>query len=186
MEYIVQHRLLHFTNLRLREKKNPSIGGRRRRGWLVLVLGLGLGLERREELGLAAGVARGEGDGEEVLGLGDGAGAAELDDVADLELVVRVVRLVLLLDALPPLVLWVRSQPHHLHPHRLVRLRRHHTPRQLLRRLDPQRRRRARPRRGAAAPIALDPHRGRHELEAALNHQHLLDGHRPQLRLHRS
>lgn len=40
-----------------------------------------------------------------MLGLGDGTGGLELDDVADLELVVGAVRLVLVLDALPALVL---------------------------------------------------------------------------------
>lgn len=72
-----------------------------------------------------------------MLGLGDGPGSDELDDVADLELIVRVVRLVLLLDALPPVVFRVRGQPHHLHPDSLVRLGRHHASRQLLRRRDP-------------------------------------------------
>jgi hypothetical protein len=102
-------------------------------GLSVVVL---LGLERREELCLAARVAGRERDGEEVLGLGDGAGAAELDDVADLELVVGVVGLELLLDALAALVLGVRRQAHHLHTHRLVRLGRHHPPSHLLRCFD--------------------------------------------------
>jgi len=110
-------------------------GGRR---LLVVVFGGLLRLERREELRLAAGVAGRERNGDEVLGLGDGAGASELDDVADLELVVGVVRLVLLLDTLSALVLGMRRQAHHLHAHRLVRLGRHHPPRQLPRRLDPE------------------------------------------------
>jgi hypothetical protein len=114
-----------------------GLGQGSRRGRKIAGLGVVvLGLERREELRLAARVAGRERDGEEVLGLGDGAGGAELDDVADLELVVGVVGLVLLLDALAALVLGVRRQAHHLHTHRLVRLGRHHPPTQLLRRLD--------------------------------------------------
>lgn len=44
---------------------------------------------------------------------------------------------------------------------------------------------RARTTPAATLPMRASLSRPRHKLEAALNHQHLLDGHRPQLRLHR-
>lgn len=74
----------------------------------------------RNVLSRLGGVPGGDGDGEEGLGLADGAGLLELDEVADLELVLGVVRLVRLLLPDPPLVLGVRRQPRHLHRHRLI------------------------------------------------------------------
>lgn len=55
------------------------------------------------------GVAGGDGDGEESLGLADGSALLELNEVADLELVVGVMGLVLLLLPHAPLVLGVGS-----------------------------------------------------------------------------
>jgi hypothetical protein len=57
-------------------------------------------LEWGQELGLSEGVPRQDGDGKGILGLGDGAEAAELHHIAHPEPILRVVRLVFLLDAL--------------------------------------------------------------------------------------
>ncbi|MDG2861035.1 hypothetical protein P7M27_25635, partial [Vibrio parahaemolyticus] len=78
-------------------------------------LGLGLGLEGNGKLiGLGLGPVGGplgNGECEKGLGLADGPGLLELDDVADFELVIGVVGLVLLLLPHAPLVLGVRGQP---------------------------------------------------------------------------
>lgn len=74
----------------------------------------------RHRLDRLGGVAGGDGDGDESLGLADGAGLLELDVVADLELVLGVMGLVLLLLAHAALVLGVGGEADDLHRHGLV------------------------------------------------------------------
>ena len=77
---------------------------------------------------LIVGYPFGHCNGEESLGLADGPALEELDDVASLELVIRVVGLVLLLLPHAPLVLWVSCQPNNLDGDGLVVGGAHHLP----------------------------------------------------------